>query len=467
MFEEDDERWEDMDTRAGMRISGRGAGAQSPGDGEGAFASSSSSSAAAGLDGGADAEGYYKMRVGEYLLDRYQVLGTRGRGVFSSVLYCRDGKAAMNANAGDVDDESTLADLEACGGELRTIAAPMAVGSTGALVRQHAALATGSSAFVAVKLVRANDTMRRAAAKEVEVLRTLATADPGGKYHCVRLLHTFEHQGHPCLVFEPLSMNLKEVQTKFGSGVGIAVAAVRSYARQLLLALGLLAKLHVIHADIKPHNILASEGFATVKLADFGSAFREDDPDNEPTPLLVSRFYRSPEIILLHKPTPALDMWSAACVLFELYSGQPLFPGASNNDMLYRVQRLRGRFPPKMVRRYNGWMQAHGGPQQAAAAGELHFDEDLRFLRHVTDPVTREPGVKAMEFTGPAEDLTGRVMAARAEGDDKRAVSDLASLLDRMLAVDPAKRISVKEALAHPFIKYSGVKGGGGGGGGR
>ncbi len=102
----------------------------------------------------------------------------------------------------------------------------------------------------------------------------------------------------------------------------------------------------------------------------------------------------------------------------------------------------------------------------AAASGELHFDEDLRFLRHVNDPVTREPGVKAVDFTGPAEDLGGKVMAARAEGDDRRAVADLANLLDRMLALDPAKRISVKEALAHPFIKVAGKGGGGGGGGG-
>ena len=48
------------------------------------------------------------------------------------------------------------------------------------------------------------------------VLRALATADPGGRYHCVRLLHQFEHAGHVCLAFEPLAMNLKELQDKFG-----------------------------------------------------------------------------------------------------------------------------------------------------------------------------------------------------------------------------------------------------------
>jgi serine/threonine protein kinase len=51
-------------------------------------------------------------------------------------------------------------------------------------------------------------------------------------------------------------------------------------------------------ADLKPDNILVSANFSTVKLADFGSAFFETDHDNDPTPYLVSRFYRPPEIIL-------------------------------------------------------------------------------------------------------------------------------------------------------------------------
>ena len=54
-------------------------------------------------------------------------------------------------------------------------------------------------------------------------------------------------------------------------------------------------------------------------------------------------FSRAPEIILGAKHSPALDMWSIACCLYELYTGQPLFPGEDNNDMLWRFQALRGR----------------------------------------------------------------------------------------------------------------------------
>ena len=174
-----------------------------------------------------DADGYMRLRVGEILGGRYLVLGVRGRGMFSSVLHCKDMQASASAlsesaaaSAAAGGYESAVAD--ALGGAgFETTAAPVAIGASGALRKTHAALATGSYATVAVKVLRANDVMRRAGEKEVDILRTLATADPHGRYHCVKLLHFFDHCGHLCLAFEPLEANLKEVQDKFGAGVGL------------------------------------------------------------------------------------------------------------------------------------------------------------------------------------------------------------------------------------------------------
>ena len=120
------------------------------------------------LDNVDDSEGYYRMRPGELLDGRYAVLGARGRGVFSSVLFCRDVKAGHgstdDAAANDADEEAVVA--AAAAGTVSTAAAPVVLSAaTGARVARHAALATGSSAFVAVKLIRSNDTMRRAGAK--------------------------------------------------------------------------------------------------------------------------------------------------------------------------------------------------------------------------------------------------------------------------------------------------------------
>ena len=102
--------------------------------------------------------------------------------------------------------------------------------------------------------------------KELDILRKLNDADAEDRQHCVRLFRHFFHKQHLCLVFEPLAMNLREVLRKYGKDVGLNIKAVRSYSQQLFLALRLLKKSKILHADIKPDNILVS--YLICKLMD-------------------------------------------------------------------------------------------------------------------------------------------------------------------------------------------------------
>ena len=97
---------------------------------------------------------------------------------------------------------------------------------------------------------------RKAGMKEIEILLKLNEADPEDKKHMIRLVRHFEHKGHLCMVFENLSINLREVLKKFGRDVGINLKAVRSYAQQMFLGLSLMRKCNILHADLKPDNIL-------------------------------------------------------------------------------------------------------------------------------------------------------------------------------------------------------------------
>lgn len=114
----------------------------------------------------------------------------------------------------------------------------------------------------------------------MEILRKLNDADLDDKHHCVRLFRHFFHKQHLCLVFEPLAMNLREVWDliiisivavtnhpflnfiqvlkKYGKDVGLNIKAVKSYCQQLFFALRLLKKVNILHADIKPDNILVT-----------------------------------------------------------------------------------------------------------------------------------------------------------------------------------------------------------------
>lgn len=86
----------------------------------------------------------------------------------------------------------------------------------------------------------------------MEFLKKLNDTDPDDRYHCMRMYRHFYHKQHLCMVMEPLSMNLREVLKKYGKNVGLHIKAVRSYTQQLLLALKLLKKCGILHADIKP-----------------------------------------------------------------------------------------------------------------------------------------------------------------------------------------------------------------------
>ncbi|CAG8680006.1 3055_t:CDS:10 [Cetraspora pellucida] len=291
---------------------------------------------------------------------------------------------------------------------------------------------------VAIKIIRNNETMYRAGIKELNILKKLMQSDPENKKHVIRLFRHFEHKGHLCLVFESLSMNLREVLKKFGKDVGINIKAVRIYAQQLFLSLSLLSKCNILHADIKPDNILVSESKNTLKMCDLGSA--SDASENDITPYLVSRFYRAPEIIIGLPYDCALDMWSVGCTLYELYTGKILFPGRSNNQMLKLMMELKGKFPNKNLRKGQFTKQ--------------HFDDDYNFLYRETDRISNKEVVKTTIITKPTRDLKTRLLSKTSHMTDEelRLLTAFVDLLDKCLNLNPEKRLTVKEALMHPFV---------------
>ncbi|XP_017862419.1 PREDICTED: serine/threonine-protein kinase PRP4 homolog [Drosophila arizonae] len=335
-----------------------------------------------------DAEGYYRVRIGEVLDNRYLVSGYTGQGVFSNVVRSRD-QARGSAN-------------------------------------------------VAIKIIRNNEIMHKTGLRELEILKKLNDADPDDRFHCLRLYRHFFHKQHLCMVFEPLAMNLREVLKKYGKNVGLHIKAVRSYTQQLFLALKLLKKTGILHADIKPDNILVNENNLILKLCDFGSASAISE--NEITPYLVSRFYRAPEIILGIPYDYGIDTWSAGCTIYELYTGKILFSGKSNNQMLKFFMDVKGKIPNRIIRK--------------GQFREQHFDQSCNFLYHEIDKLTEREKIVVMPVVKPTRNLQQELIADQNLPDDQhRKVTQLKDLLENMFALDPGKRISLNQALTHPFIQ--------------
>ncbi|KAK8966008.1 Serine/threonine-protein kinase AFC2 [Platanthera guangdongensis] len=286
---------------------------------------------------------------------------------------------------------------------------------------------------VAIKIIRSNDTMYKAGMEELVILKKLAGADPEDRRHCVRFLSSFKYRNHLCLVFESLHMNLREVLKKFGRNIGLRLTAVRAYAKQLFIALKHLRNCGVLHCDIKPDNMLVNEAKNVLKLCDFGNAMFAGK--NDLTPYLVSRFYRAPEIILGLPYDHPLDIWSVGCCLFELYTGKVLFPGPSNNDMLRLHMELKGPFPKKMLRK--------------GAFIDKHYDQDLNFHATEEDPVTKKT-VKRLLLNIKPKDIGSLISGS--PGEDPKMLANFKDLLERVFILDPEKRMTVSQALSHPFI---------------
>ena len=360
----------------------------------GATADAAAADMTAGLsDNWDDADGYYRARVGEVLDGRYKVLESgAGRGVFSTVVRAID----LEAEAGHAHER------------------------------------------VAIKVIRANETMRKAAQLEMTVLRKLTAADPEDARHCVRFLRHFEYRKHAFMVFESMHMNLREVLKKYGRDVGINVHGVRSFATQMLSALRHMKNCGVVHADIKPDNVLVNATHDVLKVCDFGSAMF--DGDNELTPYLQSRFYRAPEVILGLAYSHPMDLWSVGCCLYELYTGRVAFQGRSNNEMMKLFIETKGPVPRKMLRK--------------AAFRENHYDDEGVFSLVEEDPVTKRQIRRLVRDARPTKDVAAKLLAHdRNLGErERKMVAQLGDLLDKMFTFEPEKRITVAQALAHPFI---------------
>eukprot|EP00927_Polykrikos_kofoidii_P050575 TRINITY_DN4446_c0_g1_i1.p1 TRINITY_DN4446_c0_g1~~TRINITY_DN4446_c0_g1_i1.p1 ORF type:complete len:687 (+),score=148.92 TRINITY_DN4446_c0_g1_i1:80-2140(+) len=350
-----------------------------------------------------DPEGYYIPKIGEVMDNRYLVVETAsGKGVFSNVVKAKDQQ----------DTEQGL---------------------------------------VAIKIMRANDMMTKNAEKEIEILETLNKAEGDKKKtnverHVVRLLSTFAYRRHFCLVFECMWDDLRAALKKYTKNKGMALQAVRTYTQQLFVGLRHMHNCKIIHADIKPDNILISKGHHVVKFCDLGTAVELKDVSV--SPYLASRFYRAPEIILGCEYTQAVDTWALGCTLYELFTGKVLLSSKSNNDHLKKIMELKGKIPVKVIKKGAVWKN--------------HFTEEVDFKHMVDDKGTGDPVIKTItnlaanksikdlivERVGPEK----RQSTTKEDQDYVKKATQFADLLDQMLALDPEKRIKPDDALIHPFL---------------
>ncbi|XP_020558331.1 cyclin-dependent kinase-like 5 isoform X5 [Oryzias latipes] len=197
-----------------------------------------------------------------------------------------------------------------------------------------------------------NEEVKETTLRELKMLRTLK------QENIVELKEAFRRRGKLYLVFEYVEKNMLELLEELPTGV--PTEKVRSYIFQLIKAIHWCHKHDIVHRDIKPENLLISSA-DVLKLCDFGFARNlSEGTDANYTEYVATRWYRSPELLLGAPYGKAVDMWSVGCILGELSDGQPLFPGESELDQLFTIQKVLGPLPPEQMKLFYNNPRFHG-----------------------------------------------------------------------------------------------------------
>ena len=213
-------------------------------------------------------------------------------------------------------------------------------------------------------------------------------------------------------------MNLYEF-IKSNNFQGFSLKLIRRFTKQLLSSLVCLKGHRVIHCDLKPENVLlAHPVHSEIKVIDFGSSCFENE---KVYTYIQSRFYRSPEVILGMTYGLPIDMWSLGCILAELYTGYPIFPGENEQEQLACIMEVFG--PP-----------------------EKHLIEKSTRKKLFFDSLGK-PRL-TVSSKGRRRRPSSKTLLQALKCDDEAFLD----FLTRCLRWDPDRRMRAEEAVEHEFV---------------
>lgn len=254
-----------------------------------------------------------------------------------------------------------------------------------------------------MKIGSQEDGVPSTAIREIAILKELSHDN------IVRLVDVFCKPGELVLVFELLETDLKKHMRALNGQ--LQPAQVRDFAHQLLTGIEFCHANRIIHRDLKPQNLLINGG-TRLKIADFGLARAFSLPVPQYTREVITVWYRPLEILLGSKLySVPVDLWGVGCILGEMASGMPLFPGDSEIDTAFKI------------------FQKLGTPTELIWPG-----------------VTDLPDFKA---TFPKWQPKGWA-------NIRNILAQLGTvgvdLLDQLMKYSPRARISARASLAHPYF---------------
>ena len=261
----------------------------------------------------------------------------------------------------------------------------------------------GTNDYIALKKIRLeneDEGIPSTSIREISILKQLRHPN------IVYLMDLIHADKKLYLIFEFMEHDLKKFLDINNSP--LPPELVKNYLYQILIAVNFCHSKRILHRDLKPQNLLIDKN-GIIKLADFGLARSFGIPIKTLTHEILTLWYRAPEILLGQKEysTP-VDIWSLGLIFFEMAHRKPLFAGDCEIDQIFKIFQMYGTPNEKT------WPGISKLPEYKLTFPQFH-ERGLAYYNEYIDEVGLD-------------------------------------LLGKMIQLDPAKRISAKRALEHPFF---------------
>jgi serine/threonine protein kinase len=271
----------------------------------------------------------------------------------------------------------------------------------------------GCDKFFAIKKIKNeldNEGIPSTALREIAILKKMKNPN------VVNVEGIAFNKKHIELCLEYCKYDLKKlIDSKKHDSSFYNVKFVKNMMYQLLKGVEHLHSHKILHRDLKPQNILVDDNGWILKLADFGLSRVYSIPIRPYTKEVLTLWYRAPEMMLgINNYAIGLDIWSIGCIFVELYLGKPFVMGDSEIDQLFKLFQIYGTFNELTLPGYKNFP---------------YFDQDFPFWKGIG----LKNYLKQRSHIIPIDDTAF-------------------NLMEKMLAIDPCKRITCKEALNHPYF---------------
>nr|XP_046248849.1 homeodomain-interacting protein kinase 2-like [Scatophagus argus] len=279
--------------------------------------------------------------------------------------------------------------------------------------------------------------------REEAILTALKKLEPD-KHNLLKILDSFNYMGHICMVFEMFDISLEDLVNITSP---LQLSEIRVMAQQMLVALNALKSIPMVHANIKPDNImLVNHKMQPFKLKMINFGFAERVVALRTGCKIQKNGYRAPEVILGLPLGEAIDMWGLGCVLAFLYLGKHLYPLYSEYEVMRVIMQMNGQ-PEDHLLNVGIYSKKYFIKDKDSPDSPWRFKTVAEYKLTKRWAIT--PRSSDSDTFNSFDDLARPVKKTTNEYEDTRA---FLSLLRRMLHVDPEKRITPSEALGHRFI---------------